>query len=119
MLQYSIAAGWLLSSSAVVAILAALGDDWKIVFGLVIALWNVVAFLVYWYDKHQAKAGRVPYRTPETVLWLLLWWAGCVGAWCAMSVCHHKTKKSEFRNPAIVLTIFNGLWLCIYILVQF
>eukprot|EP00808_Paulinella_micropora_P023482 g10218.t1 len=118
MLYDSVAWAWLFMTSLAILILGVMGEPWKVPFIAIIGCWNLVTFLVYWWDKHMAKHDHsVRWRIPERVLWLLLWWAGLLGAWLGMSMCKHKTKKSEFRNPAFLLTVFNGLWLCLYFLI--
>lgn len=74
---------------------------------------NVVTFLLYGWDKFQAKRGG--WRVPERVL--LLWAAGfgSVGALLGMAVFHHKTRKPKFHFgvPALlavqVLLVFAAV----------
>jgi len=76
--------------------------DTRIAAILLLAALNVAAFMLYGFDKHQAKAGgrRIPER------WLLLWSVfGSVGAELGMIAFHHKTRKPLFHYgvPAILL----------------
>lgn len=64
---------------------------------------NVLALLVYGFDKLCAKRGR--WRVPEKTL---LWFAaigGSVGAWLGMQLFRHKTQHAKFRYgvPFILL----------------
>lgn len=56
---------------------------------------NLLAFLTYGYDKHQARVGGQ--RVPEaTLLWLAV--VGGIGAWTACKLFRHKTRKQPFRS---------------------
>lgn len=63
---------------------------------------NVLAFLVYGYDKHQARAhgDRIPERTL-----LMLAVLGGVGAWIGCEVFRHKTRKQPFRSWLVVALV--------------
>ena len=56
---------------------------------------NALAFVVYGYDKHQARVHGD--RIPERVL-LALALIGGVGAYAACELFRHKTRKQPFRN---------------------
>lgn len=69
--------------------------DWIFAVDLQILLWvNLVTFLPYAYDKHQAvyDGGRIP----EAILILFAFCGGAFGALCAMILCRHKTQVSYF-----------------------
>jgi len=59
------------------------------------ALWSVIAFLAFGFDKW--RAGRPGQRTPEATLALL----GAIGGWpgglIGMTVFRHKTAKWTFK----------------------
>jgi uncharacterized membrane protein YsdA (DUF1294 family) len=74
----------------------------SVLLGLLAAL-NLVTFVVYGWDKRQAKAGGD--RVPEKKLWLLILIGGAVGAWSGMQVFRHKTRKTSFILPAIACTL--------------
>jgi len=57
---------------------------------------NVIAFLLYTFDKWQAQGDRL--RVPEIVLHGLVLVGGCVGAMLAMTIYHHKTRKASFQR---------------------
>lgn len=63
---------------------------------------NVVTFIVYGYDKLQAR--RKQWRVPEGELLLLAAIGGSVGAMAGMKLWHHKThhKKFVYGVPAIL-----------------
>ena len=61
---------------------------------------SFITFLLYGYDKFQAKNnGR---RVPERVLLLLGIFGGAIGGLIGMQVFHHKTRKNYFW-------VINGL----------
>lgn len=55
---------------------------------------NVLAFAVYGIDKFKAKRGL--WRISEKVLLLTAVLGGSVGAYIAMKLFHHKTRKGKF-----------------------
>lgn len=76
-------------------------------------VWNLLVALVYSWDKLMAHMKRR--RVSEAFLLWVLFLGGCVGAWCAMWLVRHKTRKTSFRLPAIVLTVLNPLWLLLWL----
>lgn len=64
---------------------------------------NIVAFIVYAWDKRKAKRGV--WRTPESTLLLLAAVGGSVGALLAMYMLRHKTNHKKFflGVPAILI----------------
>lgn len=69
---------------------------------------NVINFLLFGYDKFQAKRGG--WRIPEkSLLGLTLFGAG-IGALVGMLLFRHKTRKNIFW-----LTAFVGIGLLIYL----
>ncbi len=73
---------------------------------------NLVTFLMYGYDKAQAKSGGL--RTPEVVLHGLALAGGFLGGWVGRYFFHHKTRKPVFT---VVLVIATILWLVILYLI--
>ncbi len=72
---------------------------------------NLLAFVVYGYDKHQARVdgGRIPERV---LLGLAL--IGGLGAYAACELFRHKTRKQPFRNQmfaAMAVHVLAALWL--------
>jgi uncharacterized membrane protein YsdA (DUF1294 family) len=62
---------------------------------LLIVAANILAFLVYGYDKQQARNGG--WRVSEGTL-VMLAVVGGVGAWTGCEVFRHKTHKRSFRT---------------------
>ena len=60
-----------------------------------LAIINAITFIVYGIDKLKAKNGK--WRIPEATLLLLAIIGGSIGAWCGMTVCHHKTQHKKFK----------------------
>ena len=60
-----------------------------------VAAFSLATYGVYAYDKAQAHSGGL--RVPEVVLHLMAALGGAPGAFVAMRMLHHKTKKAQFR----------------------
>ncbi|HPZ00731.1 MAG TPA: DUF1294 domain-containing protein [Clostridiales bacterium] len=73
--------------------------SWPFIIYLVLI--NVITALVFFWDKKKAENHQ--WRIPEWVLFTLSWIGGAVGAYIAMRVFHHKTRKKNFAYgiPAI------------------
>ncbi len=71
---------------------------------------NILTFLLFGYDKLQAKQGG--WRIPERVLLGLSLFGGGIGALAGMQVFRHKTRKNIFWVAAFV-----GIALFIYLTV--
>lgn len=71
--------------------------------GYVVVL-SVIAFVLMWRDKRNAKRRRKR-RVRERTLLLWTWVGGALGTWLAMSILRHKTKHTAFRVSAPVATI--------------
>lgn len=69
---------------------------------------NFINFLLFGYDKFQAKRGG--WRIPERVLLGLSLFGGGIGGLAGMLVFRHKTRKSIFFIATIV-----GIGLLIYL----
>ena len=74
---------------------------------------NLVAFLVFGWDKLMAKLEKR--RVPERTLFLLAGLGGSVGAWMGMQVFRHKTRHTSFvvGIPAILvaqMAVAAALW---------
>lgn len=61
------------------------------------------AYLLYAYDKQCAERNK--WRIPESMLLFVAAVGGSIGAYMAMRVYHHKTRKEQFAYgiPAIIL----------------
>ena len=72
---------------------------------------NVLASLIFLYDKIKAQAGE--WRIPENML-LFIAFLGSFGAYAAMRLLKHKTRKVKFYLVPVFLVLQTGL--IIYIL---
>lgn len=66
---------------------------------------NLRAFFLFKTDKERAKNGQ--WRIPEAKLFAAAWIGGGAGAWIAMKVYHHKTRRRSFCFGIPALTF---LW---------
>lgn len=80
---------------------------WILIYLLVI---NVIAFLMYGFDKWKAK--KDVWRIPEKTLLLIAAIGGSIGAFVGMQVFHHKTKHMKFviGVPAIFVLQVVLVW---------
>ena len=62
---------------------------------IIYILINIVTFFVYFADKRRAQ--RSEWRIPEATLLILSFCGGGLGAFLAMQLFHHKTRKWKFR----------------------
>jgi uncharacterized membrane protein YsdA (DUF1294 family) len=62
---------------------------------VIFALWNVVVFCVYAYDKLAAREGA--WRVREDTLILLAVAGGGIGAFACQRWMRHKTRKTPFQ----------------------
>jgi uncharacterized membrane protein YsdA (DUF1294 family) len=70
---------------------------------IIIAIINIVTFIIYGIDKYKAKKGR--WRIPENSLIGLAIIGGSIGAYLGMRVWHHKTMHLKFKYgiPLIII----------------
>ncbi len=68
-----------------------------------LVLINLLAFLMMWLDKRNAKKGK--WRIPENTLLLLVILGGGIGGIVGMYTFRHKTQKAKFviGFPAILI----------------
>jgi uncharacterized membrane protein YsdA (DUF1294 family) len=74
-----------------------------------VAVVNLVTFLMFGLDKWKARRGAR--RIPEAWLLGLSFATGLFGAWIAMSLFRHKTRKTSFRVKMALVSIVNLAWL--------
>lgn len=67
---------------------------------------NLLAFSLFWFDKWMAQIHS--WRIPEMVLWVVSLLGGSIGAWVAMIVFHHKTKKLSFQLVMALILLVQG-----------
>lgn len=70
---------------------------------IIILCMGLIAYLLYAYDKQCAVLDK--WRIPESLLLFVAAVGGSIGAYMAMRVYHHKTRKEQFAYgvPAIIL----------------
>ena len=83
------------------------------VLGIAFAALNLVAFALFGIDKR--RAARKEWRIPERTLLLSSLVGGFIGAWAAVRVSRHKTRKLSFLTPLVILTAASiVLWLWLF-----
>jgi uncharacterized membrane protein YsdA (DUF1294 family) len=82
-------------------------------FFLIYVLVNGVVFFIFAFDKY--KAGKNTWRTPESQL-LIFALIGPFGAFAAMLLFRHKTRKLKFYLVPVIVIIHIALliWLLSY-----
>ena len=88
----------------VLLIILALTTTWNFYWIWLIAL-SIITFLLYGYDKGQAKLGGL--RVPEIVLHALALLGGFPGGWLGRAVFHHKIRKPVFTVVLVVSTVIH------------
>jgi len=79
-----------------------------------VAVYNLVVFCIYGYDKRCAIKDK--WRVPEKVLIGLAFLGGSVGAYLGMTVFRHKTKHTKFTvlvPLALLIHIVLVVWLLV------
>ena len=72
---------------------------------------GLITFLIYGYDKLQAKRGGR--RVPERTLLLLALAGGALGGWAGMLIWRHKTRHASFWIAQIAGTILIAVALAL------
>ncbi|OJG00264.1 DUF1294 domain-containing protein [Pararhizobium antarcticum] len=80
---------------------------------LILALFNVVTFCVYWWDKEAARDWD--WRVSEARLLQFALFGGSLGAVAAQKLLRHKTQKEPFRSHLRFIIVIHitafFLWL--------
>jgi uncharacterized membrane protein YsdA (DUF1294 family) len=89
-------------------------SDFAMIF-LIYALINGVVFFIFAFDKY--KAGKNTWRTPENQL-LVFALIGPFGAFAAMLLFRHKTRKLKFYLVPVIalLHVILILWLLLSVM---
>ncbi|WP_319370136.1 DUF1294 domain-containing protein [uncultured Ilyobacter sp.] len=76
------------------------------IFFIFLVVMNISTFIVYFFDKMQAKNNRE--RVSEVRLILMALFGGSIGAFISMKIFNHKTRKWYFRYgvPLMALAHF-------------
>jgi uncharacterized membrane protein YsdA (DUF1294 family) len=81
--------------------------DTPLTFAALFALWNIIVFCVYAYDKQAAREGA--WRVREDTLIFLAIALGGIGAFACQKWLRHKTKKGAFPVLLPVMATLQGL----------
>lgn len=73
---------------------------------MIFVAFNLVVFLVYWWDKEAARNGS--WRIRESTLLGLAFLGGSVGAISAQRLLRHKTRKEPFRSILLSIVILQA-----------
>jgi uncharacterized membrane protein YsdA (DUF1294 family) len=76
---------------------------------------NLIAFLMYGYDKRIAGSGRM--RVPEALLLALAYTGGSLGALAGMYFFHHKTSKTSFQARFWLIVAIQIVLIAFYVVV--
>jgi len=89
-------------------------ETWLFIVLCVLALINIVAFIMYGVDKKKAKDGK--WRTKEATLILSAAVGGSIGALIGMFFFRHKTQKPKFfiGVPAILIAQLALVFVLLY-----
>ncbi len=77
---------------------------------------NLLTILAFGWDKSRAE--REKRRISEFHLLLFAFLGGFPGAWAAMSLFRHKTRKTSFKLKLALVTLLNPLWPALYFLLR-
>ncbi|MBO3759881.1 DUF1294 domain-containing protein [Ciceribacter sp. L1K22] len=81
---------------------------------LIFALYNVIVFCTFWWDKDAARNGE--WRISESTLLGLAFLGGTPGAVIGQRVLRHKTRKEPFRSILRAICITHGVCLVVALL---
>lgn len=73
----------------------------------ILAVWNIVVFLLYGHDKAAAK--KQEERISERTLLMCAFLLGGVGAYCGMIFFRHKTRHTKFRILLPACAVLSGI----------
>jgi uncharacterized membrane protein YsdA (DUF1294 family) len=76
--------------------------NWQI-YGIWLAITSFITFILYGYDKVQAKTGG--WRIPEVILHSMALAGGFPGGWAGRTIFRHKTQKGVFAFILAISTI--------------
>ena len=83
----------------------------KLLLGYLLGI-NVLAFLLYGFDKWKAKKNK--WRIPEKPLFGIALLGGTLGALIGMQVFHHKTKHWSFKILIPVFLVLHVVLIYFY-----
>ena len=89
-------------------------DQEIIILGGYLAIINIFAFVNMGLDKWKAKKGR--WRTSEWHLMVPGILGGIIGVLAGRKVFRHKTRKTSFKIPIVMIFLLNvGYWYLLYL----
>eukprot|EP00795_Rhopilema_esculentum_P015546 gene15546-6810_t len=91
------------------------GADIKIAMMSYLIVCNILTLFAFCGDKESAIEGA--WRAAEKALYLMVFLGGPIGGWIGMIICCHKTSKGPFIIVMVVLTIFNLIWVFVWLFV--
>ena len=71
----------------------------------ILALWNIITFIMYGLDKSKAK--KKQWRISETTLLMVAFFMGGIGAFLGMTFLRHKTQHMKFKVLVPLAIAFN------------
>ena len=80
-------------------------ETWMLIVLGLLAVWNLITFIMYAVDKSRAK--NRGWRIKESTLVLVAFLMGGVGAFCGMTLLRHKTKHIKFTLLVPVAVVVN------------
>ena len=96
--------------------------DVRLILGMYLLVSNILTALAFWIDKGVAANDFDDYdypRTPEIVLFIMVFFGAPIGALFGMlcCCCLHKIKKGSFVGCICCLLIVNFAWVVVYLIV--
>ena len=73
---------------------------------ITLLFFNVLSFLLFALDKRKAQRGQR--RISEKTLHLATLPGAALGAWAAILLLHHKSRKAAFWSVTLLLTLLEG-----------
>ena len=77
----------------------------QVIIGSYLAIANLVAFVLFAFDKAQARSGS--HRVPELTLLIMCLLGGLPGGVLGMYIFRHKTEKTYFKATLVLIAIVN------------
>ncbi len=78
-----------------------------------VLLLNLVAFVMFGFDKMRSRRGGAR-RIPERTLLWSMFLGGFVGGFAGMRAFRHKTQKRPFRTWAALAALLSPVWALVW-----
>ncbi len=105
---------WIISAIYIIALVSSLFLKRIEYFLISTTLFNLLAFIVFGYDKRNAKNGR--WRVPEALFLLWSFFGAAIGILMGMRVFRHKTLHRSFQIFIPLLSLWNIAWFYLLIM---